>query len=87
MRLRMRSLKRSRQLISAVLPVHTIICYYFPRRTAGAEWWKGTEEQLTVTLVPRMSSRPIWQLKLDVCTLSVSNNSYKKAYSRASVIS
>jgi len=34
-------------------------------------------EQLAVTPVPRTSSGPMRQLKLDVCALSASSNSYK----------
>jgi len=44
--------------------------------TLPGEWREGRGEQLTVTPVPRTSSRPIWQLKLDVCVLLASGNSY-----------
>ena len=45
--------------------------------TLPGEWreWRG--EQLTVTPVPRTSSGPIRQSKLDICMLLVSGNSYK----------
>ena len=39
--------------------------------------WKGAREKLAVTLAPRTSSGPIRQLKLNVCALSASSNSYK----------
>ena len=38
---------------------------------------KGAGEKLAVTLVPRTSSGPIRQLKLNVCALSASSNRYK----------
>jgi len=66
--------KRSRPHISAALPAHTIISYYLPGEQRG-----GRGEQLAVTPVPRMSN-PVWQLKLDVCVLSASSNSYTEAY-------
>jgi len=41
------------------------------------EWPEGRGEQLAVTPVPRTSSGPMRQLKLDVCALSASSNSYE----------
>ena len=38
---------------------------------------EGRGEQLAVTPVPRTSSGPVRQLKLDVCMLLVSSNSYR----------
>ena len=44
---------------------------YSYQRAAG-----GRGEQLAITPVPRTSSRPVRQLKLDACALSASSNSY-----------
>jgi len=44
---------------------------------AGGEQREGRREQLTVMPVPRTSSGPVWQLKLNMCALSASSNSYK----------
>ena len=45
--------------------------------TLSGEWPEGRGEQLAVTPVPRTSSGPMRQLKLDVCALSASSNSYE----------
>ena len=45
--------------------------------TLSGEWPEGRGEQLAVTPVPRTSSGPVRQLKLDVCALSASSNSYE----------
>ena len=45
--------------------------------TLPGERRKGRGQELAVTPVPRTSSGPIRQLKLDVCALSASSNSYK----------
>ena len=37
---------------------------------------KARAAELAVTPVPRTSSEPVRQMKLDVCALSVSSNSY-----------
>jgi len=47
--------------------------------TLPGGWREGRGEQLAVTLVLRTSSGPVRQLKLDVCTLSASSNSYNWA--------
>jgi len=44
---------------------------------AKGGWWEGRGEQLTITPVPRTLNGPLLQLKLDVCLLSASCNSYK----------
>jgi len=69
-----RSQTRSRKCpclhISAALPVP------FPITLPG-ELREGREEQLAVTSVPRTSRGPVGQLKLDMCALSASSNSYE----------
>jgi len=60
-----RSRKRPCLHISAVLSVP------FPITLPG-ERWEGRGEELTVTRVPRTSSGPIWQWKLDVCVHAIS---------------
>jgi len=47
------------------------------RITLPGERLEGRGEQLAVTLVPRTSSEPMWQLKLDLYIPSASSNSYK----------
>ena len=68
-----RSQTRSRKCpclhISAALPAP------FPITLPG-ELREGREEQLAVTSVPRTSRGPMGQLKLDMCALSASSNSY-----------
>jgi len=54
------------------------LCHLLLRSSANGGQREGRGEELAVTPVPRTSSgliRRIWQLKLDVCTLSASSNS------------
>ena len=69
-----RSRKRSCPHITAAVPVQCAYSHFLITLPGGLR--EGRGEQLAVTLVLRTSSGPVRQLKLDVCTLSASSNSY-----------
>jgi len=84
--LRMHSRKRSRLHISAAMPVHTIVSYYSPRRTAGSKRGrKGESSWLSHRCIERQVGQcGSWNLTCAHCQHQAIAT---KAYNRASAIS